>query len=286
MSLNDAVLGTLEDSTWMPPGIDESIPPIEPGATCALDEVLEKAGAQMEELVRNVDRFTATEAVTHEAINKKGVPSIPETAKFDYMVSVQALKNGFLNVEEYRQRKNASAGFPDSVMVNGLPAMVLIFHPRFTPNYAITCEGLSRSNGQLAWQVHFQQRKDRPSELRSYKLGPDGPTYPVAVKGRAWIAADAYQILRMETDLVSPLPEIRLATDHIAVEYGPVVFRKGTTKMWLPLSAEVFYDWKGRRVHRQHRFSNYLLFSVDDKQKISVPKGEESAALPGANKSN
>jgi hypothetical protein len=270
----------------MPPEIDESIPPVEPGATCALEEVAQKAGAQMEELIRNVDRFTATEAVAHESINKKGVPSLAETAKFDYMVSIAVFQGGFLNVEEYRQRRSGSAGFPESVMVNGLPAMVLIFHPRFSKNYEMTCEGLARSNGQLAWQVHFRQRKDRPNELRSYKLGPMGPTYPVAVKGRAWIGADSYEILRMETDLVSPLPEIRLVADHIAVEYGPVTFLKGTTKMWLPQSAEVFYDWKGRRVHRQHRFSNYLLFSVEDKQKISAPKGEQSAALPESGKPN
>ena len=284
--LDEALLGTMGDSTWMPPEIDESVPPIEPGAAWALNEVVQKAGAQMEELVRNVERFTATEAVVHESINKKGIPSIPETAKFDYMVSIEAFQGGFLNVEEYRQRRSASAGFPDSVMVNGLPAMVLIFHPRFARNYEMTCEGLSRLNEQLAWQVHFFQRKDRPSELRSYKLGPEGPAYSVAVKGRAWIATDGYQILRMETDLVAPLPEIRLTADHIAVEYGPVVFRKGTTKMWLPRSAEVYYDWRGRRVHRQHRFSNYLLFSVDDKQKISAPKVEESAALPGSEKPN
>ena len=48
---------------------------------------------------------------------------------------------------------------------------------------------------------------------------------------------DGYEILRMETDLVAAMPEIRLAADHIAVEYGPVVFHKGTTKMWLPRSA-------------------------------------------------
>jgi hypothetical protein len=164
--------------------------------------------------------------------------------------------------------------------------MVLIFHPRFAKNYEMTCEGLARSSGRLAWQVHFRQRKDRPNELRSYKLGPMGPTYPVAVKGRAWIAADGYEILRMETDLVAPLPEIRLVADHIAVEYGPVTFRSGTTKMWLPQSAEVFYDWKGRRVHRQHRFSNYLLFSVDDRQKISAPKTEQTADVPQSGKPN
>jgi hypothetical protein len=36
--------------------------------------------------------------------------------------------------------------------------------------------------------------------------------------------------------------------------------------------AEVYYDWKGRRIHRRHSFSNYLLFAVDDKQKISAPR--------------
>jgi hypothetical protein len=41
--------------------------------------------------------------------------------------------------------------------------------------------------------------------------------------------------------------------------------------MWLPQTAEVFYDWRGRRVHRRHNFGNYLLFSVEDKQQITVP---------------
>jgi len=40
----------------------------------------------------------------------------------------------------------------------------------------------------------------------------------------------------------------------------------------------VYYDWKGRRIHRRHSFSNYLLFAVDDKQKINVPKVAEAPA--------
>jgi hypothetical protein len=98
----------------------------------------------------------------------------------------------------------------------------------------------------------------------------------VALKGRAWFAADTYQIVRMETSMVAPMPQIRLAAEHIDIQYAPVRFRQGATEMWLPASAEVFYDWRGRRVHRQHRYSNYLLFSVDDKQRISAPKGQES----------
>jgi hypothetical protein len=44
--------------------------------------------------------------------------------------------------------------------------------------------------------------------------------------------------------------------------------------LWLPQSAEVFFDWKGRRIHRRHSFSDYLLFAVEDKQHISAPKSE------------
>src|SRR6202140_4188456 len=274
-ALNEMVLATMGRATWMPPDIDESIPPIEPGATCQVDEVVRNAGARMQELIRNVDRFAATEAVTHEIINKTGLASPAETAKFDYMVSIEALRGGFLNVEEFRTMKNSSPGFPGSIMTNGLPAMVLAFHPRFANNYEMGCEGLARASGQLAWQVNFRQRKDRPNELRSYKLGGEGPTYPVAVKGRAWISAESYQIVRMETDLVAPIPEIRLAADHIAVEYGPVHFQSGALDMWLPQTADVFYQWKGQRVHRRHSFSHYLLFSVDDRQRISTPKGEQ-----------
>ena len=61
------------------------------------------------------------------------------------------------------------------------------------------------------------------------------------------------------------------------VEYGPVNFRKRTVQLWLPQTAEFYYDWRGHRGHRVHRFSNYLLFSMDDEQRISVPNaGNES----------
>jgi hypothetical protein len=139
-------------------------------------------------------------------------------------------------------------------------------------NFKVACEGLARSNGAPAWQIHFRQRADKPNTIRTYQLGTQGPVYSVALKGRAWIAADTFQIVRLETDLVAPLPEIRLVADHAAIEYAPVHFRTGNLDMWLPQTAEIHYDWRGRRTHRRHSFRNYLLFSVDDKQEISAPK--------------
>lgn len=262
----------LLSSNWLPPDIDERVPPVEVGVPCNLDEVLVKSGKRIMEFVTNVDRFTATEVVTHQSINKWGIASHPISFEFNYLVSVKENRRGQLSVEEYRDSHYLPSKFPDGVATTGLPGLVLIFHPYHAPNFAMTCEGLARSNGSPAWQVYFRQRPDKPNTIRTYQLGTQGPVYSVPLKGRAWISADTFQIVRLETDLIDPLPQIRLVADHAAIEYAPVHFRARDLNMWLPQIAEIFYDWRGRRSHRRHSFKNYLLFSVDDKQWVSEPK--------------
>jgi tetratricopeptide (TPR) repeat protein len=265
-------------SAWLPPDIDEKVPPVEAGAVCALDDVVQRAGQRIEEFVTNVDRFVATESVNHETINKSGLVSAPEARKFDYMVSIQEVRKGFFNVEEFRTVGNTFGEFPSGVDTNGLPAMVLIFHPYNVGSFDLTCEGLARWNGGLAWQIHFRQRPDKPNTIRKYRLGAMGRSVVVPLKGRAWIAADSYQIVRLETQMLAPVPEIRLAADSTVIEYGPVHFRERNLDMWLPQSAEVYSDWRGRRFHRRHSFSKYLLSTVDDQQHIFAPKTAEETS--------
>jgi len=264
-------------SSWLPPDIDDKPGTFEPGAVCMLDEVLKNAGNRMQEFLTNVDRFVATESIQHESINKWGMSSPPTTLKFDYLVSVHELKPGNFNVEEYRTNPNGPMEFPDGIATVGLPALALIFHPHNAENFEFACEGLARWNGALAWQVHFRQRADRPNTVRRYRVGLEGRSYPVDVKGRAWITADNFQIVRLETQMIAPVPEIRLAADYTAIEYGPVHFQGKNVEMWLPQSAEIYSDWKGRRFHRRHSFSKYMLFSVEDKETISIPKTAEEA---------
>jgi len=275
MAISAAATSQSLPSNWLPPDLDERMPPVEPGATCALDEVIQKAERRVEEFVGNVDRYTATESLLHESINKWGLASSRETRKFDYVASIEEVKRGFFNFEEFRKSHTSQEEFPDGVATLGMPALALIFHPYNSGNFEMNCEGLARWNGRIAWQVHFRQRADKPNTIRSFRMGFQGPSHPVALKGRAWIDAESYQIVRLETDMIAPLPEIRLVADRTAIEYGPVHFRERNVDMWLPSSAEVYSDWRGRRFHRRHSFSNYLLFAVDEKQRISAPKSAE-----------
>lgn len=259
-------------SSWLPADLDEAVPPVDHSPSCNLPEVLQKAGERIKELVTNVDKFTATETVTHESFSKWGFASPAKKFKFNYVVSMSELRPGLLNVEEYRDGDSGlGGGFPDGIATRGLPALVLIFHPYYADSFEMTCEGLGHRNHGPAWQIYFRQRLDRPNMIRVHRLGTSGPAYSSPLKGRAWISADSFQVVRLETALIAPVPEIRLVTDRSTIEYGPVHFQTQGLDMWLPQSAEIYYDWIGRRSHRLHRFDNYLLFSVDDKQRISVP---------------
>jgi len=136
----------------------------------------------------------------------------------------------------------------------------------------MSCEGLANWNGKRAWQIYFRQRADKPNKIRSYRIGLNAPSHPIALKGRAWFVADSYQIVGLQTDLIDALPDLRLTVDHANIEYGPVHFSSRGVDMWLPKTAELYCDPKGKRIHRRLSFSNYLLFAVDEKQKISAPE--------------
>ena len=265
---------------WMPPDVDESMPPVESVAGCPLEKVRDEAGKRVGEFVDAVNRIAATESLENEVIDRSGLPMRRVSRNYSYVASVQQIRPGMYTMEEYRNGGMDLDLFPERVATLGLTALVMAFHQVYRDDYDVTCEGLSRWHGSLAWQVHFRQRADKPSRLRSYRV--NSLSFPVGLRGRAWIAADTFQIVSLETDLVSPVPQIQLRAEHISVEYAPVKFASHHTQLWLPESAEIFFDYGHRRMHRRHYFRNYMLFAVDEKQQISAPKveAEDSPASP------
>jgi hypothetical protein len=257
---------------WSPPDVDENVPLVEPGAACNLEEVLHNAGQRIQEFVKNVERFTATESLLHETINKSGRVFESEKRKYNYMVSIGEVRPGILGVDEYRGNGATPADAPGGVTTKGLPALLLIFHPYYSPNFSMRCEGAAMLDGKRTWQIYFRQRPDRPNTIRAYRVTLNGPSIPVALKGRAWFVADSYQIAALQTDLIDGIPGIHLTVDHTAVAYGPVHFNSRGLDLWLPETAEMYSEIRGKRIHRHLSFADYLLFAVDDKQQIASPK--------------
>jgi tetratricopeptide (TPR) repeat protein len=266
-------IAPVTETNWAPPDVDDEKPTVEAGASCAIDEVTAAAGARVEELVKNVDRFTATEEMEHESLSPLGVQISRETRTFNYLVAIRQIGARELDVQEYRNGSVSMQQFPAHLGTIGLPVLALIFHPYYRGEYEFACEGRGEWRGKPAWMVHFRQRNDQANEMRVYRVS--GMSFPVQLKGRAWIDVGSSQILAMEADMVRPVPEIRLLRDHQLIEYAPVEFRKAKTPLWLPKSADWYCNLAGQRYHRRHSFSHFLLFSVDDSQKIGKPKEPE-----------
>ena len=266
---------------WLPSSVDDSIPAADATASCPLPQILRQAGDRVLEFVQNVDRFTATESLSHQTLNEFGLAVRSEKVKFNYLVSIQEIKPGVFDVQEFRDGLTTHEVFPEHVATLGTVAMVFVFHPNYVEDFDFRCEGLAHQGDREAWQVHFSQKADRASRLRSYRLGTQ--YFRVGVKGRAWISTETSQVLRMETDLVSKVPEIRLHAEHQDILYGPVPFQKKNLVLWLPLATETYLDFNGHRIHRRQDLSNYLLFWVDDRQTIDRPKTSKvpQEASPG-----
>jgi hypothetical protein len=218
-------------------------------------------------MMTNLDRFTAVEWVEHQSVNNAGKLGRVEQRKFEYLATTARAPNGLVGVEEFRREIPKEPQFPDGIATEGTPSLVLVFHPAYVRDFAMVCEGLGSWNGHPAWQVRFEQRRDRPSRLSSTTV--HNRFYPVNLRGRAWILADSYEPAHLETDLAETIPAIKLRLQHIAVDYQPVDFTDRHTELWLPASAELYVDTNGKRFYRRHTFTNFTLFSVDVRQQFA-----------------
>ena len=265
---------------WMPPDVDDSMPAVESAASCPLQKIQEQAGNRVSDFVDAVNRIAATESLENEVIDHSGLPVRRASRNYSYVASVHQVRPGMYVMEEYRNGIMDLDQFPERIATLGLTALVMVFHPVYMEDYELACEGLSRWHGGLAWQVHFRQKPDKPARLRSYRV--NSRSFSISLRGRAWISADNFQVVSLETDLVSPVPQIQLRAEHIAVEYMPVTFKSHHQELWLPESAEIYFDYGNRRMHRRHHFRDYMLFAVDERQQISDPKVEADVAGPPA----
>ena len=258
-----ASVPSLPESAWGPPGVDDVKPMVAPDVTCPYPQVLEASGDRVKELADNITKFAAVEEMVHEQLDKTGNPVSKEIRKFDYVASITEDRPGFLETNEYRNLRYGIADLPDHIVTTGFVTLALIFHPDMRENFQMTCEGLGQWHGEPAWLMYFRQRDDRPSRFADYVMGTD--RYPMKLKGRAWITTSNLQIVRIESDLASPLPQ--LAVQHQIVEYGPVHFKSNKVDLWLPQSVDIFLEFNKHRYHRRHSFDHYMLFAVNSEDK-------------------
>ena len=263
-----ASVPSLPPSAWGPPGVDDVKPSVAVGVPCPYNQVIEMSGERVKMLVDSIAQFAATEDMLHEQLDPTGKPLTKVDRKYDYSASITETIPGYLSVDEYRNDHYGIADLPDRIVTNGFMSLALIFHPNMRENFQISCEGLGEWHGQATWLMHFRQRDDKPNRLADIVVGAE--RYPINLKGRAWIAADTFQIVRMESELMNRVP--MLAVRHSIAEYGPVHFQKKNIDLWLPQNVDLFFELSRHRYYRRHSFEHYMLFSINSEERPQTPK--------------
>lgn len=257
---------TLPTGSWAPPKVDDTKPSLATGVACPTETVLNKSGQRTQQLVDDIARFSAIESMEHDRLDGAGNLTSRETRKFDYVADITQLQPGLLTTEEFRNSRTGVFEMPDHIATVGFMSLALIFHPEIRKYYEMTCEGLGEWHGQATWLVYFRQR-DKTAPFARYRN--HGESWPMDLKGRAWITADNFQIVHIESDLATPLAE--LSAEHQIVDYGPVHFARKNIDLWLPQTVDIFLELNRHNYHRRHSFDHFMLFSVDSDSKPKSP---------------
>jgi hypothetical protein len=254
---------------WTPPDVNAplrsllSIPPCDPA------KVLKDVGAHVLELTSNLENFTAQEKIEYAMMNPTGFREESDSGVFEYVFAFERAE-GARTSREFRTPSAGSHTFPATGQDTGQVALGLIFHPNMQSDYEMSCLGLDQWNGQQAWVIQFQQRKDKPR--RTLQFRSQGVTYPGMLKGRAWISMERAQVLHLETSLMKDIPEMNVRSSVVSVDYAPVQIQSRKLELWLPQRVEAYWEISSHRVILYHTFSSFKLFSVDTEQNVEKPK--------------
>ena len=269
LSIRTSPLLAFNSPGWQPIGVDDLIPPVASGVACPLDRVLKGAADRENELVANLDKFSATQVQTHERLDLFGKSLYSQMRKRYYMASIVPASRG-VQVEEFTRDLDGLGAFPDKVVTHGMLSLSLIFHPALRDTYQMECEGLGEWKGEPAWLIHFRQKDNAESLTQGFRIGHDN--HLLALKGRAWLLATSFHVAHIEAELTQPMPDIQLLSEHQVADYGPVQFKTKSTELWLPKETQTYLDFHGAHLRVSDRFDDFVLFSVDSTQQTKTPQ--------------
>jgi len=249
-------------------------------SSCTADEVIPHVSTHVQQFVESINRITATEFMTFERRTRKGKFEEDAKAKANYVAVIQPLDNGALSVEEFRNGSSGMTGFQGHISSSGSVALVLIFHPVHVDEFILTCQGLTYWHNRAVYEITFEQRSDVPNTMSEFRVGH--VSYDILLKGTAFVDADSFQILHLDTDLARPIPDI-LDFEHQSIDYGSISFTTHSDQLWLPQLTTITVRFRNKEFVEHHAYTDYRLFTVDTGQKISKPTIPADPNTPSPN---
>jgi hypothetical protein len=235
--------------------------------------ILSKTGAAIADLRHRMPNLIATEEVSRPDV----IPNFKwnDTRTFNYRIVHKQTPGGGDELYEFRTDARGqpidystnSASRPLSV---GFATMWLFFLPGNLHESRFRYLGRQSIGRRKTYVLAFSQI---PEDLGlgaviEYSSGQCS----TPLQGVAWIDQSTFQIVRMQTDLLTPLPDIQLYEHRSMLTYGSVKIAGLQLLLWLPSDVKTTWQTAFHFGEESHRYSHYRLF----KATMRILPGSES----------
>lgn len=111
--------------------------------------------------------------------------------------------------------------------------------------------------------VAFAQDPHKVADPAYFEAG--GRTAPFYFQGVLWVDQATFDIVRLRTDLLSPLSELHLRKLSTELTFRSVPIRDFGAVFWLPSEVEISSDQGAGVAEESHHYSDYHLFHAEAK---------------------
>ncbi len=270
----DYLHGSVPELAGMVPAKDQS----------ELNPILGAVGKNVEAYVRDFPNTVSLEQIHEEKVSRKGKGGATLDQKFYYLCLAPTIHN-VIGFTEYRKSPTGEGGAPEGLqdgymLTSGFASANLVFHPLYQPGSIFRLLGQQKLGDHDTYVLAFAQRPEISTMNGIFKIG--AVTMPTFVQGLAWVDASSYEIIRMQTDLLRPLPEVRLDKETTEIDFSENRFKTVNGGFWLPREVKVSVEWNGRSLRNLHEYSDFKIFNVGASEKVGNPKEVDQASKQSA----
>ena len=257
-----------------------AIRPLDPNASPppeGLEAFMGKVSTNVESYFKNFSETGAVETVRQAHVGGDLKSREVETNKYHYIMQNVSTKENYL-INEYRTGEDGrplaySAKTAGLMITSNFVSTLAVFLPKLKTGVAYRFLGRQELAGRLTYVIAFAQQPSTSPALIRFVSTTQGEVL-AHQQGIAWID-DHYEVLRVHTDLLYPLPDMRLQLLSADIDYRPRRLGRFNQIFWLPVGVTVNVDWAGKRLRNEHTLSDYVLFKVDTHDKIQQLKSPD-----------
>ena len=242
-----------------------------------LEGILNAVGKNVAALFKDFQNTTSLEKVRLEKLLRNGKTAESMNEKFLYLCLMPS-DPGVPGFTEYRKEIDLDVRKPGALesgymLTSGFVSAALIFHPAYQSQSTFRHLGRQMMNGRETYVIAFAQLLQKAQLFGVFRSGDKSA--PIFEQGLAWIDVQNNRIVRLRTDLLKPLSEVRLTKETTQIDYQDVHFKQSAQGFWLPKDVTVTVGWKGKTLRNVHHYSDFELFNVAHTEKIKNPEPAE-----------